>query len=87
MKTLFVADDGTTFSDAVKCSLYETKQADKGKKTSYARAIEKLKPGELAHGARTYAKWLREKQNYPATDSGEHCCCDLLEEMASRLAP
>lgn len=83
MKIQYVADDGMLFTFAEDCLAYE---ASLGlKPTHYAKALIKKDLDYIVAAARDYAKWLRKKQNYPATDSGEHHCCDLLVEMARRL--
>ena len=83
MKVIYRADDGVEFEDEGACKNYE---ARKGLiKTPYAISLEAMPSGKLRREALSYSKWLREKQDYPATDSGEHYCCDLLNEMAKRL--
>jgi hypothetical protein len=79
----YLAEDGTVFKSIDKCIAYEAKAIGP---THYAKAIAKFCPGDVIDAAYDYAKWLRKKQDYPATDSGEHKCCDLLEELAKRLA-
>lgn len=83
MKTIYLSDDGIQFDDESECKSHE---ARKGlAKTPYAISLESMPTGKLRREALTYSKWLREKQNYPATDSGEHHCCDLLNELATRV--
>lgn len=78
-----MADDGTEFKDENDCKRYE---ARKGlAKTAYAIGLQTASVGHLRREALSYSKWLREKQDYPATDSGEHHCCDLLNELVTRI--
>lgn len=83
MKVKYVADDGKEFDREADCKAHEARLGLAP--TAYACKIEKASNGELRRAALDYSKWLRAKQDYPATDSGEHHCCDLLNEMAKRL--
>lgn len=83
MKTIYRSDDGVEFDDEGECKAHE---ARKGLiRTAYAISLELMPTGKLRREAITYSKWLRDKQNYPATDSGEHHCCDLLNELVTRV--
>lgn len=83
MKTIYRSDDGIEFDDEGECKAHE---ARKGlTKTAYAIELESMPDGKLRREALDYSKWLRDKQNYPATDSGEHKCCDLLNELVTRV--
>lgn len=84
MKTQYVADDGKVFDEADDCRAYEVRLGMQ--KTGYAIRLDGMSLKTVLKDAREYAKWLRAKQTYPATDSGEHHCCDLMEEMAKRLS-
>lgn len=83
MKTVYISDDGIEFDDEAKCKAHEVRQSIA--KTPYAIKIETMTTGALRRAALDYSKWLRAKQNYPATDSGEHHCCDLLNELVKRV--
>lgn len=83
MKVKYVADDGKEFDREADCKAHEVRCGLKP--TAYAVEIAEYPNGKLRRAAIEYSRWLREKQTYPATDSGEHHCCDLLYEMAKRL--